>query len=291
MRILITDCGPPGGLLALRLAGAGYEVSLEFSDASRPPDAALLTVSRSGDLERVRELRSKLPDVPLLVLSRISLPEIAEVEDLGCTLMFPGVSRGFPGYGPQQRSSPLGLPGTAVGPLVGRPRRIDRRFVGLLRSAGIRASSRGDMQTWLTVTSAWRSALRGAIVAASRQGLTLDATPDLITGAARAARERLRLLRAARFPLDAGCFCLLNLPESWAIGTVREIAEILRDVRDLPCVPNPEEAVVVGEHLRVLTREQGVRTPAADFLDGFTRGEAGGKSEHASGGCARVGRA
>ena len=65
MRILITDCGPPGGLLALRLAGAGYEVSLEFSDASRPPDAALLTVSRSGDLERVRELRSKLPDVPL----------------------------------------------------------------------------------------------------------------------------------------------------------------------------------------------------------------------------------
>jgi hypothetical protein len=273
MRILITDCGPPGGLLALRLTGAGHEVSLEFSDASKPPDVAIVAVSRSGDLDRVRELRGTLPGVQLLALTRIALPEIADVEDLGITLMFPGFSKGLPGYGPQQRSTPLGLPGTVAGPLVGRPRAIDRWFVGLLRSAGIRASSRADMQAWLTVTSTWLSSLRGAILAAARQGLTLDTTPDLITVAARAVRERLRLLRAAHFPLDAGCFCLLSLPESWAIATVREIAENVRDVGNLPCVPSPEEAVGVSEQLKVLTREQGVKMPAADFLDGFIRGE------------------
>lgn len=241
----------------------------------------MAAITQATDLARVRLLRRALPEVPLLALTRIALPEIATVEELGISLMFPGFDGGVPGSGARRRW-PLALPGTIVGPVVGRPKPADRRLVGLLRSAGIRASSRGDMQAWLTVTSAWLGPLRGAIVASARQELALAVKPDLITVAARAARERLRLVRNAGFPLDERCVRLLVLPELWAIARFQEIARSVLLAPDLPCLPSYEEAVVVGERLKVLAGELGVATPAANFLDGFTREEAGGRSEHAA---------
>lgn len=279
MRVLIKGCEPQGRILARQLAAAGHEVGLEDSGAAGPPDAVVLAVTHRGDLEQVGAARASFPGTPLLVLARAPLPKAAEFDDAGLTVMFPGFGEGSPGRAEQRGLGALGLPGTVVGPLAGPPRVADRRFVALLRSAGIRASLRENMQAWLTVTSAWLGPLRGAVAAAARQGLTLDATPDLVTLAARAARERLRLVRHAGLPLPPAGFCLVNLPETWAIKTVREIACALRDGNELPGMPSCEEAALVAGRLKVLAREHGIRTPAADFLDGFTREEAARTAE------------
>jgi hypothetical protein len=144
----------------------------------------------------------------------------------------------------------------------------------MLRAAGIRASARAEMQLWLTVAAAWLSPLRGAVVAAAQQGLALVAKEDLITVAARAVRERLHLARTAGLPLDAGTVPMLLMPESWTAGRVREIARALLVAPDLPSLPTSEEAVKVRERLEPLARSAGVRTPAADFLDGFAAEDA-----------------
>ena len=276
MRILITHCASFGRPIARHLAAAGHKVDLERANADGRPDAVVLAVSTTGDLEHARRLGRTFPNAPILALARIALPEVAAVEALPITLMFPG-------WSDTRRSRPLGLPGSVVGPLSGPPRAADRRLVALLRSAGIRAALRGNLQAWLTVTSAWLSPFRGAVVAAAQRGLTLDATPDLITLAARAARERLHLLQRAQFPLPPVCSCLLHLSESWAIAIVRSIASALRAAPDMQCIPGCEEAALVAGRLKVLAREGGIRTPAADFLDGFAREEAARTNERGSG--------
>jgi hypothetical protein len=145
----------------------------------------------------------------------------------------------------------------------------------VLFEAGIWASCRPDMQPWLTVTSAWLSPLRGAVIAAARQGLALRATPDLITVATWAARERLSLMRSCGLDLDARCACLVALPEWWAIKAMRRIAGVVPRDGDLWWLPTAEEATAVRLRLSVLARESGIRTPAADFLDGFSLEETG----------------
>jgi len=270
MRILITDPSPTGTLLAQRLADGGHTVSLDRSGAATRPEVAVAVVSGADGIESVRRLRRALGDVPLLALTRVPLLSIAAVEDVEISLMFPGFDAGGAAHGTPLPRYPLALPGTVVGPVAGRIRPVDRRLAELLRAAGIRAALRPDMQRWLTVASAWLGPVRGAIVAAAQQGLALAAKDDLITVAARAARERLLLVRNAGLPLDAGCACLLALPELWAIARIREIAKLALQARDLPCLPTCEEALLVRERLEPLVREQGPGTPAADFLDRFS---------------------
>ncbi len=145
-------------------------------------------------------------------------------------------------------------------------------------AAFARMPSRPGTRDRLTVASAWQGPIRGAIEAAARQGLALAAKPDLITVAARAARERLRLARSAGLRLGAAAGSLLVLPESWAIACVREIARGLLLNGDAWRVPTCEEALTVGERLAPVAREKAIPTPAADFLDGFSRAAAGGTS-------------
>lgn len=273
MRVLITNRDSLCNLLAFQLVAAGHEVKLDLSARNERIDVAVTALSRSADVERLRELARTIPGVPLLAVSRIPSRDVAYINSGAITLLYPGFGKNFQGPGRRRRFYPLALPGPAVGPVIGRPWAEDRMLVGLLRSAGIGASLREDMGSWLTVTSAWLSPLRGAVAAAAQRGLTLDATPDLITVAARAARERLRLLRTAGFHLEPGTFCLLNLPESWAIAAVREIARALNGDVDLPWLPTPDEALLVRVHLEIFKREQGAKTPAADFLDDFAREE------------------
>lgn len=282
MRVMISDADPLVRFLAGKLAAAGHEVRDRNERSAERPEAVLTAISHRGDVGRLGAIGHDVPGVPMLVLTRVAFPEVAKVEDLDITLMFPGFSKGSPGYGAQSRLSPLGLPATAVGPLTGRPRPVQRRLIELFRSAGVRALCREAMQEWLTVTSAWMGPLRGAIVAAARQGLSLGAAPDLVTVTARAARERLRLLRVAGYHVDPGSFCLLALPESWAIATVAEIARVMAGASDLLSIPTVEEAITIGERLKVLACEQGARTPAADFLDGFSLEETGRENERTS---------
>jgi hypothetical protein len=281
MQILITDPGPTGTLLAQRLADGGHVVSLDPSGAATRPEVAVAAVSGADDIEGVRRLRRALGEVPLLTLTRVPLPSIAAVEDLEISLMFPGFDAGGIASGSPRPRYPLALPGTVMGPVAGRIRPVDRRLAGIFRAAGIRTALRPDMQRWLTVASAWLGPVRGAIVAAAQQGLALAAKDDLITVAARAARERLLLVRNAGLPLDAGCACLLALPELWAIARIREIAKVALQAPDLPCLPTCEEALQVRERLEPLVREQGLGTPAADFLDRFTREDVLRRSQQA----------
>lgn len=308
MHILVTDFGVRHGLLVGRLASAGLEVGLaraerpllrvagcvvpggvcasEAVGQSKPsllpwqpldprPGVVIAALSPGDDVACLRAFQEQEPASPLVVVARAAVAAHVQVQDLGITVMFPGFDASEAAEPPGRSRGLLSLPGTVVGPLTGRPRSVDQWFAEVLRQAGIRASCRGDMQSWLTVTSAWLSPLRGAVIAAAQQGLTLRATPDLVTLATRAARERLSLLRSSGFDLNAGCACLVALPEWWAIRTMRRIAWIVPPDGSLWCLPTAGEAVVVSRSLAALARESGIHTPAADFLDAFSLEEAG----------------
>ena len=307
MHVMVTDFGVRQRALARRLAGTGLEVGIAVpgelatvvpaqaipagavaADASGPScvlaEASPGVTPRSGltvvevfpgdDPSRLRQFTEDRPGSPLLLVARVPVPELAQVEDLGITVMFPGFEERPPGGASERSCRPLALPCTVVGPLVGRPRDLDRWIAGVLLEAGISASCRPDMQSWLTVTSAWLSPLRGALLAAAQQRLALSATPDLITVATRAARQRLSLLRSCGFDLDARCACLVALPEWWAIKAMGGIAGSVPRDGDPWWLPTADEAMAVGRNLSILARELGIRTPAADFLDIFSE-EAG----------------
>ncbi len=303
MRVMVTDFGVRHRALAQRLAGTGLEVGVAVpgepvarvpaeaiaavavvANASGPsfvlPEAKPGVTPRSGltvaevspgdDPGHLRKLAGGRPGRALLVVARAPVPELAQVGDLGITVMFPGFEESVSGGAPERSCRPLALPCTVVGPLVGRPRDVDRWIASALLKAGIRASCRPDMQRWLTVTSAWLSSLRGAMLAAAQQGLPLSATPDLITVATRAVRQRLSLLRSCGFDLDARCACLAALPEWWAIKAIRRVAAVVPRDGDLWWLPTAGEATAVGRSLATLARESGIQTPAADFLDIFS---------------------
>jgi hypothetical protein len=303
MRVMVTDFGVRHRALAQRLAGTGLEVRVAVpgepvarvpaqaippgtvvANAAGPPfvlpegksgvtprsGLTVAEVSPGDDPAHLRKLTGGQPGRPLLVVARAPVPELAQVEDLGITVMFPGFEESVSGGAPERSCRPLALPCTVVGPLVGRPRDVDRWVASVLLKAGIRASCRPDMQRWLTVTSAWLSPLRGALLAAAQQGLPLSATPDLITVATRAARQRLSLLRSCGFDLDARCACLVALPEWWAIKAMRRVAAVMPRDGDLWWLPTADEVMAVGRNLGILARESGIQTPAADFLDIFS---------------------
>lgn len=307
MRVLVTDFGLRHGALVERLAGTGLEIEVAVpeepvakvparaipagvvvanavgpSSVSRetgpgvtpPPGLTVAALSPGDNPGYLRKLTERKPGRPLLVVARAPVPELAQVEDLGITVMFPGFEESSSAGARGCRTRPLALPGTVVGPLVGRPRDVDRWMASVLLKAGIRASCRPDMQSWLTVASAWLSPLRGALIAAAQQRLALSATPDLITVATRAARQRLSLLRSCGFDLDARCACLVVLPEWWATSAVRRIAGVVPRDGDLWCLPTAAEATAVSRSLAALVKESGIRTPAADFLDIFSSEEA-----------------
>ncbi len=218
---------------------------------------------------------------PLVVVSRVPPPPTAGNPGLGPTLLFLG-------YGPwwdrpARAAAPwrsLPLPGAVVGPASGALRSVDQEAEAALRGVGIRTSRRPEMTSWLTVTSAWLGPFRGAVVAASRQGLRLEDAPDLVTVAARATRERLTLMRAAGMALDVRGACLAHLPEWWVVDEVRRVAAALPDDDALPFLPTSEEAVRVSLDLAARFSGTGVRTPAADFLDGFCRDAVRAKAVH-----------
>lgn len=260
----------PAGAVEANAAGPSL-VSPEVRPGVTPrPGLTVAEVSPGDDPGHLRRLAEGRPGRPLLVVCRAAVPEFTQVGDLGIIVMFPGFEESPSAGARGCRARPLALPGTVLGPLVGRPRGVDRWLAGVLHKAGIRACCRPDMQRWLTVTSAWLSPLRGAVIAAAQQGLALRSTPDLITVAALAARQRLSLLRSCGFDLDARCACLVALPEWWAMKAMRSIAGVMPQDGDVWWLPTAEEATAVGRSLAILARESGMRTPAADFLDIFS---------------------
>ena len=82
MRILIADRSWVGRVLAERLAAAGNEVNLLLAGASERPDAAVVAMSHGCELEQVRALSRRLPETHLVVLARVAVPEIAQLEGL-----------------------------------------------------------------------------------------------------------------------------------------------------------------------------------------------------------------
>lgn len=209
---------------------------------------------------------------PLVLVSRVPRNVPA---DLGSSIfmLYPGAG---PQWTPDQPAIPpwTALPGVTAGPLSGAVRAGDRRLVTLLSQEGVPSSARPDMDAWLTVTSAWLGPVRGAVVAASRRGLPLASCPDLVTVAARAARERLALLRMSGVPLDVRTSCLLHLTEWWAIDEMRRVAAALSAGGDLPFLPTAAEAAALSRHMRTRLSRPGLSSPAADFLDGFSEEEA-----------------
>ncbi|HPS80054.1 MAG TPA: hypothetical protein PLS53_17995, partial [Thermoanaerobaculaceae bacterium] len=206
MHVLVTDFGVRHGALAGRLASAGLDVGLAspgrpliripatgasrdlgasessgLASGSLPtgqpsiprPGFVIAALSPGDDIARLRELQECPTAWPLVVVVRAAILGQGQAEELGLTVMFPGVDAGGALEALERHRGVVGLPGTVVGPLAGRPRRVDRWLAVVLRKAGIRASCRGDMYSWLTVTSAWLSPLRGAVIAAARQGLPL----------------------------------------------------------------------------------------------------------------------
>ena len=210
---------------------------------------------------------------PPLVVTRVPLPERASRWQPDLAVLFPGETA-IPVRARLAVGAPWPVPSVMVGPLVGRPSAGHRASAASIRRAGVKASCRRDMHSWLRVTSAWLAPLRGAVLAARERGVRLADAEDLITVATRAARERLRVMRVGGLPVDASYRVLLVVPEVWAITAIRKVAKSLPGDGSPTWLPSAVEAVEVGERAVRMAAILGVKTPAADFLDQFSVEEA-----------------
>lgn len=253
MPILVTDLGAGTSQLCKRLSRLGQGITVIGLEPAESREAI-------GTLDTLKK-----PD-PLLVVTATPPADPSHLDRLGATVMFPGRFES-PCMARHRIPDSLLLPGAVVGPLFGAPRRVDRRWVGLLRAAGIRAGCHPDMQAWLRVTSSWMAPIRGAVVAAAQRGLPLAEAADLLRVATRAARENLRALRADMFDFDPCSACLLGLPEWWAMQAIQSIAATLAANSDQPWLPGPEEALHVGQFVRRLARRHQIECPSAALLD------------------------
>lgn len=210
---------------------------------------------------------------PPLVVTRVPLPEKVSRwhPDLG--VLFPGETA----ISMRSRlavGAPWPVPCVMVGPLVGRPSAGHRASAASIRRAGVKASCRRDMHSWLRVTSAWLAPLRGALLAARERGVRIGDAADLVTLATRAARERLRVMRVGGLPVDVRYMVLLAMPETWAVTAIRKVANSLPDGGSPSWLPSAVEAVEVSQRVVAMAAVLGVKTPAADFLDQFSAEEA-----------------
>jgi hypothetical protein len=268
MHIVITDLGVGSEALLERLTGCTRGVTV-------------VKLAPGDNLADLRSLEALQPGSPLLLVTRLPLPEPARLARPGVAVMFPEDLPG-PANGSRRMAAPL-LPGTVLGPLSGHPGRVERKMAEVLRCGGIAASCRPDMQEWLRVTSVWLAPLRGAVIAAAHQGCAITEAQDLVTIATRAARERLLLMRTCGFRVDARCALLLAVPESWAIRAMARVARALPDEGNPLYLPTAAEAAAVSREMATEAYRLGLRTPAADFLDQFSaEAERGSRCENGS---------
>jgi hypothetical protein len=260
MHIMVTDFGAATQALAERLEALEHGVTV-------------VTLKPGEDGESVPPLEAFDRSSPFLVVTRVPASDPSRLDRLGATVLFPGRFR-LPGSDPSRQAAALLVPGATMGPVYGAPRKVERRLARLLSGAGLRPVCRSNLQAWLRVTSAWLAPLRGAVIAAGLQGLSLSGAPDLVTIATRAARERLLVLRRARYELDARSAFLLALPEWWAIRAMRRVARALCRNGSEPYLPSAVEAGVVSRRAAALARRHKLATPAADFLDQFSAEDA-----------------
>ncbi len=256
MHIMVTDFSVDSKSVVERLASPAGAVSV-------------VALAPGEGLEEACARAAGLQEQELLVVTRVPLPEDVRKRRPQLAVLFPGVSNRANIKGHDSGACEL-LPGVVVGPLVGPPETTHRRLAEVVRNAGVATSCRPEMHNWLRVTSAWLAPLRGAVIAAALQDRNLAATEDLITIATRAARERLRVLKAGELPLELRCRLLLALPEIWAIAAIRRVARALPADGSPSWLPTPAEAVVVSQNLARVAALLHVRTPAADFLDQFS---------------------
>lgn len=265
MHVLIADWSVPIVIAALLEAG-GSTVSLPGDEPAERLDAAILGMASITGDGSVRALSARLAGVPLVLATHVPIAGAA-IEDLIAFRLFSAIEE--PPEGGPPRPTPRLVPGTTLGPAVGRPLTTGRALTEVLRKVGVRVSLRADMTGWLTSTAAWLTPVNGAVVAAAEQGSDLLAAPDLVTLAARAGQERIRVLRRAGLPLESRARWLDALPESLAILAVRHLAQSTRAGSRPSWLPSVGETVAASRLFASLCSMTGLSTPAADFLDSF----------------------
>lgn len=128
------------------------------------PDVTFVALNKSEDAAEACS-GSTRSDSPLLVVTRVPLPEHMCRRRPELTVLFPGT-----GAGPDRVARGVGVPwlvpGVTVGPLVGRPEAEHRALAARIRTAGVPVTCRRNMHYWLRVTAAWLAPLHGAVLAA-----------------------------------------------------------------------------------------------------------------------------